>query len=392
MLVRNGGAIANAVVVLALVAGTGCGDDGGGGDGGLEDGGSAGVGGEGGSSGASGAGGSGGGGGCLDPLAQDLVFQPTNLSEGSVIYQVVEDDGTLYFSTIDRLFRVDGSGGEPEEIYYADLAIVVKFWLRADDLLILDGGDTLLSLPKEGGETTELAVLPFRVESGLDGSVEMIVEGDKAYAKSVSGGIGVPEVVTYYEIDLTSYESRELAMATDELNGSFIKAGDALYVASDDPSAIVDEDDLAAFVPDLIHRIPIAGGGPELVDVEGEPMRMGMLGADGDALYVLARFEDDFTASGVYRVPASGGPREQVHEQIVLFAQTFWIYNTPSRTLLRDLDTFYELPISGTAQELFCVGGGDYTSHGSAATDDAVYMSLFHSDDEESFIVRMPLE
>lgn len=389
MLVRNGGGIANALVMLVLVASTGCGDDGGSGDGGLDDGGSAGASGEGGGSGASGAG---GGSGCLDPLAQDLVFQPTNLSEGSVIYQVLEDDGTLYFSTIDRLFRVDGSDGEPEEIYYADLAIVVKFWLRADDLLILDGGDTLLSLPKEGGATTELAVLPFRVESGLDGSVEMIVEGDKAYAKSVSGGIGVPEVVTYYEIDLTNYETRELATATDELNGSFIKAGDALYVASDDPSAIVDEDDLAAFVPDLIHRIPIEGGEPELVEVEGEPMRMGMLGADGDALYVLARLEDDFTASGVYRVPASGGPREQVHEQIVLFAQTFWIYNTASRTLLRDLDTFYELPISGTAQELFCVGGGDYTSHGSAATDDAVYMSLFHSDDEESFIVRMPLD
>src|SRR5687768_5949377 len=102
MLVRKGGALANALMMLAFVASTGCGDDGGGGDGGLEDGGSAGASGEGGSSGASGAG---GGGGCLDPLAQDVVFQPTLLSEGSVIYQVLEDDGTLYFSTIDRLFR-----------------------------------------------------------------------------------------------------------------------------------------------------------------------------------------------------------------------------------------------------------------------------------------------
>lgn len=376
------------VLALCVAVAMACGDDGSGGDGGLEDGGNSGTGGN---SGAGGSGGTAGGGNgtCLDPLDQDLVFEPTSLSEGSVIYKVVEDDGTLFFSTIDRLYRVDASGGAPEEIYYRELAIVVQFWVRADDIMILEGSDTLVSLPKAGGETTELAVLPFRVGGGLDGSVEMIVEADKAYATSVTGAFGEPKVITYYEIDLETFDARELATATDELNGSFIKAGDALYVASDDPSVMAEIGD---FVPDLLHRIPIAGGEPEPIELSGGPMRMAMLGADGDALYVLASAEGDFMASGVYRVATSGGELEQVHQQIIVAALTFTLHNTPSRTILRDLDTFYELPSTGEASKLFCVGGGDYTSHGSAATDDAVYMSLFHSIDEDTFIVRMPLD
>lgn len=374
-------------LALCIAAAIACGDDGGDGDGGIEDGGSSGMG------GSSGAGGSGGGGGgsstCLDPLDQDLVFQPTNLSAGSVIYKVVEDDGVLYFSTIDRLYRVDASGGTPEEIYYRELAIVVQFWVRADDIVILEGSDTLLSLPKDGGDTTELAELPFRVGGGLDGSIDMIVDGDKAYATSVTGSFDEPEVITYYEIDLETFDTRELATGTDELNGSFIKSGDALYVASDDPSVMAEIGD---FVPDLLHRIPIAGGEPELLEVTGEPMRMAMLGADGDDLYVLASSENDFMESGVYRLATSGGEREKVHQQIIVAALTFALHNTPSRTLLRDLDTFYDLPSTGAASKLFCVGGGDYTSHGSTATDDAVYVSLFHSDDEDTFIVRMPLD
>jgi hypothetical protein len=391
MLIRNGSAIAKWALALCIAGAIACGDDGGGGDGGLEDGGSSGAGGSGGSSGFGGSGGTGGGGSgtCLDPLDQDLVFQPTNLSEGSVIYKVVEDDGVLFFSTIDRLYRVDASGGTPEEIYYRELAIVVQFWVRADDVLILEGSDTLLSLPKDGGDTTELAELPFRVGGGLDGSIEMIVDGDKAYATSVTGAFGEPEVITYYEIDLETFETRELATATDELNGSFIKAGDALYVASDDPSVMAE---VGEFVPDLLHRIPIAGGEPEQLEVSGEPMRMGMLGADGDDLYVLATSENDFMESGVYRISTTGGDLEKVHQQIVVAALTFALHNTPSRTLLRDLDTFYDLPSTGMASKLFCVGGGDYTSHGSTATDEAVFVSLYHSDDEDSFIVRMPLD
>lgn len=401
MRIRKGGVIGSTWVALAAFASLmACGDDSGGGleDGGLEDGGledgAAGTSGEGGSGGGGGASGAAGGGpmgGCLDPLEQDLVFQATDLS-GGVIYKVVEDDGTLYFSTVDRLFRVEASGGEPEELYFDEFAIVVKFWVRADDILILDGGDTLLSLPKEGGATTELTELPFIVRGGLDGSVAMIIDGELAYAKAAEGGFGEPVVSTFYEIDLTTYETRELG-TTGEVDGAFVKAGDALYFAVDDASAMVDEDDPTAFVPELLWRLSIEGGEPEQVPLEGVSLRMAMLGTDGDSLYAIGRTDaNEMLISGVFRIPTSGGTPEQVHDQIVLFALTFAIHNTASQVLLRDLDTFYDLPSTGSATKLFCVGGGAYTTHGSTATDEAVFVSLFHSDDEESFIARMPLD
>jgi hypothetical protein len=90
----------------------------------------------------------------------------------------------------------------------------------------------------------------------------------------------------------------------------------------------------------------------------------------------------------VYPLPKSGGELEQIRETVVLFGLTFTIHNTETKTILRDLDTFYELGASGPADELFCIGGGDYTSHGSAATDGYVWTGIYHSDDEDTFIVR----
>jgi hypothetical protein len=372
-----------ALITCALLANVGCGDD----SDVDEDGGVSGEGGGGGSGDGDGDGdGDGPGAGCLDPLAEDVIFSPRNLSEGSVIYKVVEDDGMLYFGTIDRIFRVPADGGEPEELYYRELAIVVQFWVRADDILILRGGDTLYSLPKEGGEPAELAELPFQVSGGLDGTIDFIVEGDFAYAKTASGGGDEPVVGTYHEVDLTTYETREIVRA-DNIDGTFVKSGDALYIAADDPSVVVEEGDFTAFVPDLLYRVAIEDGAVEPIDVSGEPMKMGMLGADADSLYLLAAAEVR-TNGGVYRLAKTGGALEQVRDTFVLFGLTFAIHSTETKTILRDLDTFYEIPASGPATELFCIGGGSYTSHGSTATDDYIWTGVYHSDDEDTFIVR----
>jgi hypothetical protein len=370
MFSRKNSVGATALLLLVFSSTSACGDDGSAEDGGV--------------AGASGAGGAGGGDGvepgCSDPLTEDVLFSPRGLS--SVIYKVVEDDGTLYFSTIDKIFRVAVTGGEPEELYYRANAIVVHFWLHGDELLILEGSD-LVTMPKSGGDTTEVATLPYRVPAAIDGTIELIVEGDFAYAYSETSA-------TYFEVDLTTYETR--VIATEAVNGTFIKLGDALYIAADDPSVEVEPGDFGAFVPDLLYRLPIAGGEAEQLEVEGEPMKLAMLGGNGDTLYLLGASESGYPDSGVYEISTSGGELQQVQESVVAFALPFTIHNTETKTLLRNLDTFYEMTGDGTLEELFCVGGGSYTSHGSTATDEAVYMSQYHSNDNEAFIVRIPLD
>lgn len=316
---------------------------------------------------------------CPDPLQQALVFSPRDLSDGSVIYKIVHDDGMLYFSTVDRLFRVNAQGGEPEELYHRANAIVVQFWVRESDILIVEGTNDFLSLPKAGGATSPAGEVPFAIEGGLSGSLDLIVVSDElAYAKSSS---------RYYEIDLNTFDTRAIMAEPLGNQSSFFKAGDALYVVDRDPSAAVPSDP-TAFVPELLYRLPIEGTAAEVVAIDQPPQRMNLVGARGDALYILARGEQLRTT--LYRVPAAGGAREEV-----LFAgytPNTQLVHGETRLFARDLNEYWELPETGPAGDSICIAGSEYTTHAAAATDSDLWFGLYHSADEQAFIVRYPLQ
>lgn len=344
-------------------------------------------------------GGSGGGGGasaptnsgCLDPAELDEVVAPTEFTDGSVVYRMALDGDDLFFSTIDTLYRVPAAGGEPEVVYTRDLAISVPFWVRADDVLVLEGASMLVSVPKAGGTPTALGALPHRISGSIDTRVDMIVEGDVAYAKSESGGLfdDDPLEITYFEIDLETVETREIAVNQIGKNSIMVKLGDALYTSSQDPEAVIPDAGIGTYSPDLLYRIPIASGEAEVVPLGDEPLAFNVIGADDAQLFLIAGAEADFALSGVYSADPEGGAPTQLFEAVVLFNSSFEHDRTASRNLIRDLGEVYSVPPGRTeAERLFCIGG---EVHSMAADEAAVYLSLFDNQDRAS-IVRVPLD
>lgn len=365
-----------AALCAALIA---CGGDG---DGGAEDsGGDSG----GGNSAGSGDNGSGGGGSqCVATEGEAVVLAPENLSDDSVIYRMRADDTHLYFSTIDRLFRVPLSGGAAEELYFRDLAIVIYFWLRDDDIVLMEGR-RVVSMPKSGGATTELAELADSPSASLDGRIAAELRGDTLYGKSRKG-IGEDVEVTYFAVDLTTAESRVLYQGKEGENSGIAVTDEYIYVVSTDESMVPAGEDFPVGVPDILYRVSLAEGGIETVPVGDSPLQLSVVGADAQSVYLNTSPPMSVVDAGIARLPFAGGTPERVLNGSFIFGSVLEHIPFGSTSYLRALDEVFELAATGSARKVGCVQDD---AHAMAISGDEIFVAVFQSEGGKSAIVRL---
>lgn len=394
------GTLSRQLVICSTLAALafGCGSDSDGGGTGPGTGGSSS-----GSGGSDGSGGSGTGGGtnseCAATSDLEEVLAPTELPTGSVIRYLASDGDYVYFSGFRNLYRVAAGGGEPETLYDAgELSTYVPFFLRDSDLVVLRG-TAVLSVPKAGGTPTELATLPDRPFSALDGRVDFLVEGDMAYFKSETGILDDPYETTLYGVDLTDGESTLLTTTGIGKGSLLAKSGDALYLRGVDPDAPEPENSFDP-VPSALYSIPIAGGDPERVTVTFDDTRQFNfvpIGADDTNVFLTAvalpADDDDFgagQAGGLFRVPREGGAAVRLAPSFQLFNIQSEHHLIADRNLFRLADTverIYSLR-GGDFEELLCV---DDLVFSITADSDYVYLGITPADSDLSTIVRSPL-
>jgi hypothetical protein len=345
-----------------------------------------------------------GGDDCLGESERDELLAPVDLSDGSVIYRMAIDGDDLYFASLDSLFRIPLAGGEHEQLWTDELAISVPFFVREDDVLIVRG-ERVLSVPKAGGDATELGMLPDRPSGSLDGRVDFIIDGTTAYMKSESGGLGSdPAEVTFHAVDLDTFEATTLATTEIGDGRPIAKSGDGLFVAGPDPSVPAADPSGVGPRPALLYRIPTAGGEPTEVEVDfGSEFRFGynVAGADPGAVFIsaLALSDNDDDAldalaqNGLYRVPRAGGEAAQLIEVTAIFNSGVEHDLLGDQNFLRVIttrDEVFSVPVgSTTATHRFCISGTQV--HAMAVADDAVYLALYDDARDFSSIVRVDL-
>lgn len=329
---------------------------------------------------------SGGGGDsqCVATAGNAVVLPPENFSDGSVIYRMQADDTHLYFSTIDRLYRVPLGGGAAEELYFRELAIVIYFWLRDDDIVLMEGR-RVLSMPKNGGATTELVELTDSPDASLDGRIAAELRGDMLYGKSRKG-FDEDLVVTYFSADLTTGESRVLYQGKEGENSGIAVTDEHIYVVSVDESMVPPGDDLAVGVPDILYRVSLAEGGIEMVSVGDSPLQLGVVGADAQSVYLNTSEPMGVLDAGVARLPFDGGTPERVLDGSFLFGSILEHIPFASTSYLRALDEVFEVAATGSARKVGCVQDD---AHSMAITDDHIFVAVFQEEGEKSAIVRL---
>lgn len=340
---------------------------------------------------------------CVPRAELEELLPPTSLSGESVIYRMVLDGDHLYFSSLNTLYRIPKAGGEREQLWTAgDAAVHVPFFVRTGDLLVLRGRQ-ILSLPKAGGEPTELAMLPAAPQVRLDGRADFLVEGDTAFYKTAPGLLSGSEPVSYYRVDLTTGTATLLASSSTVRTGLIGKSGDYLYTAVRDPSLPPASSSNPAPERSVLYRIPIAGGDPESVATQlGNPARdfsFGVVGADPESVLVSAialpnsgTDTSQIALSGVYRIGLADGVGEQLFRSISLFNLQIEHSLVGDQNYLRSLestDKFYRAEVgSSSVETLFCL---DEAVHASAVDGQHYYVGIFDDAGKLSSIYRRAL-
>lgn len=279
------------VVALSTIA---CGGDGGGGDGG----------------------GSGG------PGEPELRCMPSNATvvapefeHDDLLRRVIADDTHVFVAGVYEIYAAPRDGGPAVKVYPPEgetgRTIYPAYWVREDELLV-GAGDEIRVLPKLGGEVQETITLPFRFTTNFDGTPDAFLDADgkTLFAKQdpiVADG-GAPDI-TYFSYDLESGDSRTILEGAEiGYRELMVKSGDYLYTThSPDRS-------FTSTGPDELHRIPVAGGAPEKLPVEGE-FEMELVGADEAHLYFHGYELPPDPAgrpAGIYRIPLAGGKPEKL--------------------------------------------------------------------------------
>jgi hypothetical protein len=381
---------------LAIAGPIGCGDDGDG-DGGRGDGDEGSGDGDGTGGDGDGRGDGDGSGTCSSAAALPQVLAPVELSDGSVIYRMAWDDDYVYFASIDKLMRVPQAGGEFEELYdNGEFSTSLPFFVRSEDIVVKTG-KKLLSVPKSGGEPSELAELPTQPNGSLDGRIDLIIEGDSAYYR---GRVGT-DLSEIYAVDLSTGEATLLSSTELGRNDPIAKSGDYLYLTSLAPGVEVPEEPAFTPLPKALYRLAISGGDLELVEVNfpGErEFAFSVMGADSTALFLLATpvmegatpSTQDLSLAGVYRVPLEGGEAVQLFENLVLFSLTFEQDLVGDTNFLRSVgttDNVHTNMVGETTASLFACLNAEV--HAMAASEDAVFLGVFDDGGQTSSIVRI---
>lgn len=330
-------------------------------------------------------------GSCGFPGATELVA-PRMYGDGSVIVRMHADGDTLFYGTLDEIYSVPIAGGEPTLVYPPEPEVLIypPFWIRGDDLVVLRG-DTLEVLPKTGGAVADVRTLPVSPTVSLNGNAFIFLDDD---ARTFYGKQDEIEIlddepqITYFKYDIETDTSQILLADSTIGDGkNMVKAGDWLYTAH----PLGDPTDPADDTPDELYRIPVTGGSPELVPVEGNFL-LQVVGADETHLFVadaqLGGEAADF--GGVSRMSHDGGSLERLFDHPLAVTQIFSrVVSLPDSVLFWYLGDFYTAP-HGTGETTRI-----YTSpceiHTIEATATDLFVSVFDADaGEVASILRVP--
>lgn len=249
---------------------------------------------------------------CMPPNAS--VVAPEFEHDG-LLRRMIADDTHVFIGGVYEVYAAPRSGGPAARVYPPEGAsgrsIYPAFWVREGKLLV-GAGDEIFALPKLGGEVEETISLPFPFTTNFDGSPDAFldVDGRTLFAKKdpiVMDG-GTPDI-TYYSYDLETGDSRTILEGTEiGYRQLMAKSGDYLYTTHSP------DRDITSTGPDELYRIPVAGGAPEKLAVEGE-WRMELVGADEAHLYLHAyELPPDPVGrpAGLHRIPLDGGKPEKL--------------------------------------------------------------------------------
>lgn len=335
-----------------------------------------------------GGGGEGGGGatgnlgdrdGCIQGDSEAALFPWHNL-EDSLIYRVGVDESHVYFSTVDRIYRVPIDGGDPEELWAPELAVTLPFWVRDDHLLVYHASH-LHSLSKSGDDPLELGRLDPVPEISLIGSITLDVVGDVAFGKGEDDDYSGDEVVTtvtYFEVDLSDVSQTTLSSVEQLGDGRPIAANeDGIYFA----------DAASSGTGQTIYRVPVEGGDPAEIPFDYEVDGISVLGASRDHVFLLDT--SNLSSAKVLSLPADGGEPTELFEGSALLAPVVHHALDPNgASYVLALDTAYGISDDRQdASELFCVQSD---AHAFAVSETHAFVAIYNG--TNSTILKIPLD
>ncbi len=309
----------------------------------------------------------------------DAVFPAQQFGESDLIRQIASDGGTLYFRTLDTLFKVSAAGGKPEVIADLSSQEPSEFWLQTDTLLVRSDAN-LFTVPKTGGAPSALgaALAPAPTNfaaTQLNGTdFYWVAEASGSYGiyhRTLSGGA----VDTVYS---TKDELRDLQLVSSTLYFVNKTAAD-------------------------IEGVPAAGGTPnKLTAADGSD---DIVSGDDKSLFVIGALgAESATNYGLYRQPIAGG--DAVLLQMGAFitdaldtagdsSGAYFAAPTnvsPNHSDPTDVSPalIFASPSDTAAQLRWCIDSS-YTLHALAVQDKTAYVSVYSASANKATIARVTL-
>jgi hypothetical protein len=340
---------------------------------------------------------SGGADGCVsltDPETQFLLA-PSELPQmGSVpspVMAMSTDADSVYFSTLNSLYRLPLEGGSVHNLYEVELATsYMQHWPLNENVVALSR-DGLVSAPKAGGD---VALLEAFDDDKLRPATAVLM-GESLIAKATSGGaLDEPEEVTYFSHDLSSGMQTVLLETDRGLEGRLVVAGEDLFTTDDTGEAgAIGEDSLVS----TLYRIPLAGGEATEISITPEMPRQFVVLAATDGELVLLSRNMGALSFELASVPLAGGPMTMLAKS---GDTTFGISQvlaerTTGGVVVKTVSGFYWIADGASeALKFGCIDrgpGNKYTLHSFTVKDDTVYVGAYDGDTGKNAIVPIAL-
>jgi hypothetical protein len=283
------------------------------------------------------------------------------------------DDSTLFLSGLREITALPLAGGASTRVYESAADSVYNFWLRGNDLAVWRQGSVDI-MPKTGGSISTTDVEVTLWNGTLDPDIKtlywfdnVLKEPEHVYAATFfRQDVGTDTITKVAEVPLGSGDSWKLT-------SDFIYFSDAEGDGNDDPPP-------EATTGDKLYRVPVAGGAPEELPVNGA-FSIDLVGARGNALFFvggprpLSEAADDKV---LYRISTAGGTPEQLVDRTTFerSSAVSWggvhFTNLSDRAIVCHLASCFSVAEAGAVTHLFHIT--DPCQVGTAvANEDAIY-------------------
>ena len=309
----------------------------------------------------------------------DAVFPAQQFGESDLIRQIAIDGSTLYFRTLDTLFKVSSAGGKPEVVADLSTQEPSELWLQSDTLLVRSNAK-LFTVPKAGGAATALGAALSPAPTNF--AATQLNGTDFYWVAEDSGAYGI------YHRTLSGSTVDTVFSSKDELRGLQL-VGDTLYFVNKTASDI--------------EGVSTAGGTPtQLTAADGSD---DIVSGDDKSLFVIGALgAESSTNYGLYRQPIAGG-------DAVLLQMGFFItdaldtagdssgayFATPTNVSPNHADPtdvspalIFAAPGDTAAQLRWCIDSS-YTLHALAVQDKTAYVSVYSASANKATIARVTL-